>query len=105
MRIADAFTLAGNRWHVKYKPQKDLLSDEGTPLYGECHEAINEIWIYKRLGPVKRLQTFIHEVAHALLYTMGYLEHDEVMIEAVSQLVYQLILTQEFIIDEDVGDA
>lgn len=107
MRIPDAFTLAGNRWHVEYKTKGEMTQEEEV-VYGLCHESTYELWIWKRLGHTRRLQTFLHEVGHALLYTMGYLDkHDEVMVEAVSQLVYQLLSTQEFITDEstDVGDT
>ena len=83
--------LADNRWTVHYQSKKTLKGD-----YGQCDELTNEIWIYIRLGSAKRLQTFIHEVGHAILYTMGYLDHDEVKVEAVSQLVHQLIITGEY---------
>lgn len=93
--------LAGNRWHVVYKPKKQMLFDDDH-CYGVCLEERNELWIYNRLGQAKREQTFLHEAAHAILYTMGYHDHDEQIVEAVSQLVYQLILTQEYD-DETLG--
>lgn len=89
--IPARFTLAGNEWSVHYKPKKRMQG-----CYGQCHESTNEIWIYSRLGDKKRLQTFIHEAAHAILFTMGHLEHDEVLVEGLSQLVYQLFITGEY---------
>jgi len=90
MYIPVAFMLAGNRWTVHYVSKKKLKGD-----YGQCDELTNEIWIYSRLGKAKRLQTFIHEAAHAVMYTMGYFDHNEVMVEAVTQLVHQLLITGE----------
>lgn len=87
------FSLAGNEWHVRYVPKKELKLGDGEYAYGLCVPEDGEILIYKRLGDVKRLQTFLHEAAHAVLFTMGHLVHDEVMVEAVSQLVYQIITT------------
>ena len=94
MIVPDEFSLAGNRWHVIYVSKKKLKVGDEAYAYGLCNPEDYEILIHKRLGSTKRLQTFIHEAAHALLFTMGYLgEHDEVMIEAISQLVYQLFTT------------
>ena len=99
--VPDEFSLAGNTWHVRYVSKKQLKGEDGTYAYGLCNPEDYEILIHKRLGSVKRLQTFIHEAAHALLFTMGYLElHDEVKVEAVSQLVYQII-TKGVVYDTD----
>lgn len=95
MIIPESFWLAGNRWQVRLVPQRELVIGDGVFADGSCDPATEIIRIYKRLGKIKRLQTYIHECAHAVLYTMGYLEHDEVMVEAVSQFVYQLITTGE----------
>jgi len=100
MKIPKTYTLAGNRWTVHYKTKKEL----GRDYDGQCHEDTNEIWIYKRLGHAKRAQTFIHEAAHAVLFTLGHLEHDEQMVEAVAQLVYQQLITGEYD-DEEMGTA
>lgn len=89
-----SFQLAGNTWTVLYKPKKEMKS-EGVDCYGLCFEPKNEIWIYNRLGKAKRVQTFLHEAGHALLYTLGYIEHDEQMVESTAQLVYQLLQTLE----------
>lgn len=92
--IPDEFSLAGNQWRILYVPKRKMIAGgELIDAYGLCLPEDEEILIYKRLGPIKRLQTFIHEAAHAVMFTMGYLEHDEVMVEAMSQLVYQLITT------------
>lgn len=101
MRIPDAFTLAGNRWRVRLVPKKKLRQDDGTYAMGECVPASKQILIDKKLNQPLRIQTFIHECVHAILFTMGHIDgHDEVAIEATAQMVYQLLITQEFITDE-----
>lgn len=99
MNIPTSYQLAGNTWTVHFKSKKEMKTD-----YGCCYEENNEIWIYNRLGHAKRMQAFIHESAHAVLFTLGYLEHDERMVEAVAQLVYQLFITREYD-GEEMGSA
>ncbi len=94
MIIPSSFTLAGNRWKVRFVPKKELILD-GAFVWGLCVPETQTILLYKRLLKARQQQIFIHEAAHAVLFTMGHMEHDEVMIEAIAQLVYQLITTGE----------
>jgi hypothetical protein len=87
--IPSMFLLAGNTWEVFFKSKKDMEGD-----WGLCHPDTHEIWIWKKLRERSRYQTFLHEAVHAVMFTMGYDKHDEVLVEAVSQLVYQLLTTQ-----------
>ena len=91
MDIPRTFPLAGNTWTVRYKKKQELKGD-----YGACLEDKNEVWIQRGLKADKRTQTFIHELLHAIHYTMGQLDdHDEKGIEAMSQLLYQALFNDD----------
>ena len=89
MKIPKTFPLAGNTWTVKYKSKEVLDGD-----YGQCIEEDNEVWIQLGLRTNKRWQTFLHELAHAIDYTMGVFEADEKETEARSQLLYQALFKE-----------
>lgn len=93
MKVPATFQLAGNTWTVTLKPKR-VLKD----AYGQCMPETHEIWIREGMEPPHDFQTFLHEAGHALLFTHGFLgdhEEHERMIEGVTQLVYQLLLTME----------
>ena len=63
--------------------------DEGKELYGRHMVKDNIILINKDIEQSRKLETFIHEILHAIHYNTG-LEHDERAIEAISNGLFQL---------------
>ena len=63
--------------------------DNDKELYGRHLVKDNIILINKDIEESRKLETFIHEVLHAIYYNTG-LEHDERAIEAVSNGLFQL---------------
>ena len=79
--IPTSFYLVGCEWTVKYIEE---LSE-----YGKC--ACDTQTIYLRAGMNKNFteQTFCHELVHAIMFSMGHTQHDEVFIDAFGQLLHQ----------------
>ena len=63
--------------------------DEGKELYGRHMVKDNIILINKDIEQSRKLETFIHEILHAIHYNTG-LEHDERAIEAISNGLFKL---------------
>jgi len=100
VRIPKSFMLAGNIWEVHLKTKRQMVDGEDD-CHGLCYNHLNEIWLLKDLDPVSMEQTFLHEAAHSVMFTMGFIDHDEVFVEGVAQLVYQMLLTGEY---DDIED-
>lgn len=85
--IPTSFYLVGCEWSVKYIEE---LSE-----YGKC--ACDTQTIYLRAGMNKNFteQTFCHELVHAIMFSMGHTQHDEVFIDAFGQLLHQYERTKD----------
>ena len=74
------FKLAGISWKIVDSDMPDLgcsLPDTSTIL------------LNNKLKGQERDVTLLHEVVHAILFTMGEREHDERFVEGFAQLLYQ----------------
>lgn len=74
------FKLAGTTWTVKRTSMPDL----GTTNPDDAVILIND----KLEGQAYEV-TLMHEVVHAILFTMGEQNHDERFVEGFAQLLYQ----------------
>ena len=74
------FKLAGMTWQVIDTAMTDL----GTSIPDTCTILLND-----KLKGQEREVTLLHEVVHAIMFTMGELDHDERFIEGFAQLLYQ----------------
>lgn len=78
------FDLAGIRWTVQ-----DV---EVLPALGMTYPDLGIIHIKRGLDEQMYNQTFLHELTHAILFTMGKRDgHDEEFIEGFSQLLHQFM--------------
>lgn len=83
--FVSSFELAGCEWLVQ-------MSNDITE-YGHCN--IDQHVIRLRSGMSDQLQslTFYHELVHAILMTMGKMEHSEEFVENFGNLLYQFMKT------------
>lgn len=65
MRIPTKFELKGKVWKVRYKPR---LNFEGVPCDGLCSFDTRTITINKDLSKADRINTFLHELFHAIIF-------------------------------------
>lgn len=83
MKIPKAFTLAGIRWSVE---ETDVISE-----MGHCSAETATIRLRKDLSAQVKGATFCHELQHAIRYTLGKDEHDEVEVDAQGNLLHQFL--------------
>jgi hypothetical protein len=83
MKIPRAFLLAGIRWTVE---ESTHISD-----MGHCDSETATIRLRKDLSPQVKASTFCHELQHAIRYTLGKDEHDEVEVDAQGNLLHQFL--------------
>ena len=74
------FKLAGMTWKIVDNEMPDL----GCSLPDTC-----TILLSNKLKGQEREVTLLHEVVHAILFTMGERDHDERFVEGFAQLLYQ----------------
>lgn len=79
--VPTSFYLVGCEWKVKFV---DDLSE-----YGKCDCATQMIYIRSGMNKAYTEQTFFHELVHAIMFSMGHSQHDEVFIDAFGQLLHQ----------------
>ena len=74
------FKLAGMTWEI---------IDTEMPDLGISNTESCKILLNSRLKGQDREVTLLHEVVHAILFTMGERDHDERFVEGFAQLLYQ----------------
>lgn len=65
MRIPRKFVLKGKTWKVRYKRE---LAFEAVPCDGLCDYSKRTITINKQLNKADRVNTFLHELFHAIIF-------------------------------------
>jgi hypothetical protein len=86
--VPSSFKLAGMTWTVIQVPGLDNL--------GETHRDALKIELREELTPAIKKQTFLHELLHAIWFTMGDEEGgEEKDVEAFAQLLYQALSTMK----------
>ena len=81
LAIPSIFSLAGSEWTVKIVPEMTDL--------GRCDPATFTIYIKEGLHKTYAEQTFYHELVHAIMFTMGHNEHDEVFVDCFGVFLHQ----------------
>lgn len=83
MHIPKTFTLAGIRWTVE---ETNVISE-----MGHCSSEDAIIRLRKNLSPQVKAATFCHELQHAIRYTLGQDDHNEVEVDAQGNLLHQFL--------------
>lgn len=86
MNIPTEFQLGGFTWKVKTVKR---LKDK----YGDCSLGKQVIRLRDGMPAQLMEQTFVHELVHAIKYTMGESDHDEVHTDAFAALLHQYMKT------------
>lgn len=72
IRIPDRFNLMGVTWRVTKLGVLEDVDPDGTELlYGRCNNARREIRLYTGGDPADVVQTFFHELTHAVCKELG----------------------------------
>ena len=79
--IPTSFTLAGFEWAVVLRAD---LSE-----YGRCDPTTQVIYIREGMNKQLTEQTFFHELVHAIMFSMGQTNHDEVFTDAFGTFLHQ----------------
>jgi hypothetical protein len=79
--VPSYFELGGFEWRV-------IGSDDLTEL-GKCDCHNQTITIRNGMSEQTTLQTFYHELVHAILFTMGHMTHDEQYTDAFAVFLHQ----------------
>lgn len=95
-RIPTSFKLGGNTWRVKRAKLRDA--------YGDCNPTTYVIRIATHVNGVAttekiQFQAYLHEWAHAILFTMGR-GAQETLVAGLEQMLYQSITTAKYPKDE-----
>jgi len=88
MRIPKQFNLAGATWTVV---QVDKIGD--SDHLGLTHRDKLLIELKKSLPKTVKETTYLHELGHAIKYTQGLDDHNEVEIDSWAQLLHQALTT------------
>lgn len=83
MKIPKSFTLAGIKWTVE---ETTAISE-----MGHCDPNNARIRLRKDLSPQVKGATFCHELQHAIRFTLGKYDHDEVEADAQGNLLFQFM--------------
>jgi hypothetical protein len=83
MKIPKKFTLAGIKWTVE---ETNTIAE-----MGHCDPNTARIRLRKDLTPQMKAATFCHELQHAIRFTTGNYEHNEVEVDAQGNLLYQFL--------------
>lgn len=82
--VVASFNLAGVRWIVKLGPLSEM---------GRCEYDTYTIMLRESLSPQAMATTFYHELVHAILYTMGKIQHDEEFVDTFGGFLHQFDTT------------
>ncbi len=86
MKIPTQFSLGGTVWTVK---QVEHLGN-----CGETHRDEALILLKKEMKPQAKMQTFLHELLHAMKYAIGdNATHDEQEVDAMATMLHQFMRT------------
>ena len=83
MKIPKSFTLAGIRWTVE---ESSVFTE-----MGHCSSETATIRLRKDLPAQVKAATFCHELQHAIRYTLGLDEHNEVEVDQQGNLLHQFL--------------
>jgi hypothetical protein len=85
--VATTFSLAGSKWHVNYLFHMEEM--------GKCDPERQVIHLRMDMNKQTTEQTFYHELVHAIMFTMGKLNHDEEFVDTFAAFLHQYQTTKE----------
>ena len=85
--VATTFNLAGSQWQTNYLSHMEEM--------GKCDPEKQIIFIRTDMNKQTTEQTFYHELVHAILFTMGKLNHDEEFVDTFGAFLHQYHVTKE----------
>ena len=85
--MATTFNLAGSQWQTNYLSHMEEM--------GKCDPEKQIIFIRTDMNKQTTEQTFYHELVHAILFTMGKLNHDEEFVDTFGAFLHQYQITKE----------
>lgn len=89
--IPTSFELAGHSWTVHHV-QGDVIAPDGDKCKGLCEFDSLTISVNVTLPPSMVWHTFMHEVMHAVLYTLGHeLTSNEGFVDSTGALLAQVL--------------
>lgn len=98
-RIPRAFMLAGHRFTVEYVSEKEMEEAAGQPAYGLFLPNRLSILLLHPSRRLKRsviLQTFYHELFHAIFWVANHQWQNEKLVDQCGHLLHQAITSSEF---------
>ena len=85
LAIPTSFKLGANTWRVRYRKMPGV--------HGMCEADKHTIYLNPEQKPKDLYSTYLHELTHAILFTMGY-DEEEKFVAAYEQLLLQVMTTQ-----------
>lgn len=98
-RIPKSFGLAGHRFTVKFIDEEEMVSLAGKPAYGLFVNDTLTIYLLPASRTLKKsvvLQTFYHELFHAIFWIANHRWGDEKLVDQCGHLLHQAITSAEF---------
>lgn len=93
--IPTSFKLMSHTWTVEHVPGM-IEADDGDTCRGLCQFDQLNIKVNVAQTPTMVMHTFMHEVVHAVLWTLGNkLCDDENLVDSVGGALAQVMLTAE----------
>jgi hypothetical protein len=83
MKVPKSFSLAGILWTVE---ESDAIEE-----MGHCNAESATIRLRKGLSVQMKAATFCHELQHAIRYTLGQDEHNEVEVDQQGNMLHQFL--------------
>lgn len=81
MELPTTFTLAGRKWRVRLVRPRTMRKMAGTQAFGYCNYDKARISICDNLDEDMTWISFEHELEHAIDFTRGVMEQDEVAVD------------------------
>ena len=79
--VVTSFSLAGFDWKTVFIPE---LSE-----FGKCDVMTQTIYIREGMNEQSTKQTFYHELVHAIMFSMGHTQHDEIFTDSFGGMLLQ----------------
>lgn len=94
VKLPKQFKLFGMTYKVE-QPNKVLFN--GESVLGQCVNDTHTIQVRKNLKRELKELTYLHEITHAILYSLEYnkLSEDETFVERFSKALHQVLTTSE----------
>lgn len=65
-------------------------------LLGAIHYGVSKIRLEESLPPTKLVDTFVHELAHALFYEAGFEDHEEDTVNRIAKVLTMVLRDNDF---------